>query len=156
MLLLSVNNFNWHGCYQACPSLGICAVVTAWVACIVMIASSRGVPFLLVSRDLATIGDSVLIGVTKDGIKFSTSGDIGSANISVRSVCNLFYWSWKMAIVHSMSHFYSCLNVDFGRTFRAFRVRCLSLAVLCDAGKTPVLWTSLRTSQSLTYRNRCP
>lgn len=35
-------------------------------------------------RDLATIGDSVLISVTKDGVKFSTSGDIGSANITVR------------------------------------------------------------------------
>lgn len=40
--------------------------------------------FTGLSRDLATIGDSVLISVTKDGIKFSTSGDIGSANINVR------------------------------------------------------------------------
>jgi proliferating cell nuclear antigen len=35
-------------------------------------------------RDLATIGDSVLISVTKDGVKFSTSGDIGSANVTLR------------------------------------------------------------------------
>ena len=36
------------------------------------------------NRDLSTIGEAVLISVSKDGIKFSTSGDIGSANISVR------------------------------------------------------------------------
>ena len=35
-------------------------------------------------RDLSTIGDSVLISVTKDGVKFSTSGDIGSANVTIR------------------------------------------------------------------------
>ena len=35
-------------------------------------------------RDLASIGDTVLISVTKDGVKFSTSGDIGSANITIR------------------------------------------------------------------------
>ena len=38
-------------------------------------------------RDLSTIGDSVLISVTKDGVKFSTSGDIGSANVTIR--CDL-------------------------------------------------------------------
>ena len=36
-------------------------------------------------RDLSSIGDTVLISVTKDGVKFSTSGDIGSANITIRS-----------------------------------------------------------------------
>ncbi|KAH0445270.1 hypothetical protein IEQ34_025523 [Dendrobium chrysotoxum] len=37
-------------------------------------------------RDLSGIGDTVAISVTKDGIKFSTNGDIGSANITVRCV----------------------------------------------------------------------
>ena len=36
------------------------------------------------SRDLSTIGDTVLIAVTKDGVRFSTNGDIGSANVTVR------------------------------------------------------------------------
>ena len=40
--------------------------------------------FRVPCRDLAPIGDTVVISVTKDGIKFSTSGDIGSANITVR------------------------------------------------------------------------
>lgn len=35
-------------------------------------------------RDLSSIGDTVAIGVTKDGVRFSTQGDIGSANITVR------------------------------------------------------------------------
>ena len=38
----------------------------------------------IVCRDLSGIGDSVVISVTKDGIKFSTNGDIGKANITVR------------------------------------------------------------------------
>eukprot|EP00271_Cylindrocystis_brebissonii_P022065 TRINITY_DN8271_c0_g1_i1.p1 TRINITY_DN8271_c0_g1~~TRINITY_DN8271_c0_g1_i1.p1 ORF type:complete len:263 (-),score=61.09 TRINITY_DN8271_c0_g1_i1:866-1654(-) len=40
--------------------------------------------FLRICRDLATIGDTVVIGVTKEGVKFSTSGDIGTANIICR------------------------------------------------------------------------
>ena len=35
-------------------------------------------------RDLTSIGDTVLISVTKDGVKFSTNGEIGSANITIR------------------------------------------------------------------------
>lgn len=35
-------------------------------------------------RDLSTIGDTVLIAVTKDGVRFSTTGDIGSANVTLR------------------------------------------------------------------------
>lgn len=35
-------------------------------------------------RDLASIGDTVSISATKEGIKFSTSGDIGTANITLR------------------------------------------------------------------------
>ncbi|KAK9845702.1 hypothetical protein WJX81_000064 [Elliptochloris bilobata] len=40
--------------------------------------------FQRICKDLASIGDTVLISVTKDGVKFSTSGDIGSANITIR------------------------------------------------------------------------
>lgn len=42
------------------------------------------VEFQRIVRDLSGIGDTVDIYVTKDGVKFSTSGDIGSANITVR------------------------------------------------------------------------
>lgn len=35
-------------------------------------------------RDLASIGDTVMISATKEGVKFSTSGDIGTANITLR------------------------------------------------------------------------
>uniref|UniRef100_A0A061R8G7 DNA sliding clamp PCNA n=1 Tax=Tetraselmis sp. GSL018 TaxID=582737 RepID=A0A061R8G7_9CHLO len=40
--------------------------------------------FQRICRDLASIGDTVNISVTKEGVKFSTSGDIGSANVSCR------------------------------------------------------------------------
>lgn len=34
--------------------------------------------FTRICRDLAQFGESIVIACTKDGIKFSTSGDIGS------------------------------------------------------------------------------
>merc|ERR1712216_762270 len=40
--------------------------------------------FARICRDLSSIGDTVGISVTKDGVKFSTTGDIGEANITVR------------------------------------------------------------------------
>jgi len=40
--------------------------------------------FQRICRDLSSIGDTVLISVTKEGIKFSVSGDIGSANVTCR------------------------------------------------------------------------
>lgn len=40
--------------------------------------------FQRIVKDLATLGDTVEISVTKDAVKFATSGDIGSANIMCR------------------------------------------------------------------------
>jgi len=40
--------------------------------------------FARICKDLSTIGDTVVISVTKEGVKFSTRGDIGSANIVCR------------------------------------------------------------------------
>ncbi|XP_024391672.1 proliferating cell nuclear antigen [Physcomitrium patens] len=40
--------------------------------------------FARICKDLSTIGDTVVISVTKEGVKFSTGGDIGSANIICR------------------------------------------------------------------------
>lgn len=40
--------------------------------------------FKRIVTELSTIGDTVNVSVTKDGIKFSTTGDIGSANITCR------------------------------------------------------------------------
>ncbi|WIA19744.1 hypothetical protein OEZ85_005664 [Tetradesmus obliquus] len=37
-----------------------------------------------ICRDLSSIGDTVVISATKDGVKFSSSGDVGTANITVR------------------------------------------------------------------------
>ncbi|XP_039013448.1 proliferating cell nuclear antigen-like [Hibiscus syriacus] len=40
--------------------------------------------FARVCKDLASLGDTVVISVTKEGVKFSTAGDIGTANIVLR------------------------------------------------------------------------
>ncbi|XP_020243736.1 proliferating cell nuclear antigen-like [Asparagus officinalis] len=40
--------------------------------------------FSRICKDLSSIGDTVVISVTKEGVKFSTRGDIGSANIVCR------------------------------------------------------------------------
>jgi len=40
--------------------------------------------FQRICRDLASIGESVIISANKDSVKFSTQGDIGSANITCR------------------------------------------------------------------------
>ncbi|KAJ4838629.1 hypothetical protein Tsubulata_027255 [Turnera subulata] len=40
--------------------------------------------FAKICKDLATIGDTVVISVTKEGVKFSTRGDTASANVVLR------------------------------------------------------------------------
>ncbi|CAM8961475.1 unnamed protein product [Rhodiola kirilowii] len=40
--------------------------------------------FARICKDLSSIGDTVVISVTKEGLKFSTRGDIGTANIVLR------------------------------------------------------------------------
>ncbi|XP_077226111.1 proliferating cell nuclear antigen-like [Tasmannia lanceolata] len=40
--------------------------------------------FARICKDLSTIGDTVVISVTKEGVKFSTRGDIGNANVVCR------------------------------------------------------------------------
>lgn len=40
--------------------------------------------FQRICRDLTQIGDSVLISVTKDGVRFKVSGDSGSGEVTLR------------------------------------------------------------------------
>ena len=47
-------------------------------ACVVKMPSKE---FMTTCRDLNTFGDTVLIGVTKEGIKFSVKGVMGSGNV---------------------------------------------------------------------------
>lgn len=49
--------------------------------CVVKMPSAE---FQRLCRDLSSIGDTVQITVTKEGVRFSTSGDIGSANVTCR------------------------------------------------------------------------
>lgn len=45
--------------------------------------------FQRICRDLSTLGDSVQLNVTKEGIKFSTSGDSGSGNVTLKPNTNV-------------------------------------------------------------------
>ena len=40
--------------------------------------------FQRICRDLSQIGDSVTIACTKNGVTFSTSGDIGNGKVNLR------------------------------------------------------------------------
>ncbi|KFK32335.1 hypothetical protein AALP_AA6G228400 [Arabis alpina] len=40
--------------------------------------------FSRICKDLSSIGDTVVISVRKEGVKFSTTGDIGTANVVLR------------------------------------------------------------------------
>lgn len=40
--------------------------------------------FQNISRDLLSLGDTVFIACTKEGIRFSVSGDIGNGNVTLR------------------------------------------------------------------------
>jgi proliferating cell nuclear antigen len=50
--------------------------------CVVRMPSSE---FQKICRDLGAIGDTVVISATKEGIKFSVTGDIGSGDMTLRS-----------------------------------------------------------------------
>lgn len=45
--------------------------------------------FQRICRDLATIGDSVTVTCTKEGIKFSTQGEQGNGNISLKQTASI-------------------------------------------------------------------
>ena len=40
--------------------------------------------FARICRDLSQFGESIVIACTKEGVKFSAAGEIGTANIKVR------------------------------------------------------------------------
>lgn len=75
--------------YAQPPQAALCAIPTACAFLLRTLTSDLHLNHLkiqlpLCCRDLSSIGETVAISVTKDGVKFSTSGDIGSANITVR------------------------------------------------------------------------
>ncbi|XP_044743663.1 proliferating cell nuclear antigen [Chrysoperla carnea] len=49
-------------------------------ACVIRLPSAE---FARICRDLSQFGESVVIGCTKEGVKFSATGDIGNANIKL-------------------------------------------------------------------------
>lgn len=55
-------------------------------SCIVKMPSAE---FQRVCRDLSQIGESVVICCTKEGVKFSASGDLGTGNIKLAQTANV-------------------------------------------------------------------
>lgn len=47
------------------------------------------VEFARICRDMAQFGESVVISCTKEGVKFSAAGDIGSANIKLAQTASV-------------------------------------------------------------------
>lgn len=57
-------------------------------SCIINMPSGE---FARICRDLSQFGESIVITCTKEGVKFSASGDIGTANVKVRSYNHALY-----------------------------------------------------------------
>ncbi|XP_067001349.1 proliferating cell nuclear antigen [Anabrus simplex] len=55
-------------------------------SCIVKMPSTE---FARICRDLSQFGESVVISCSKEGVKFSSAGDIGSANIKLAQTANV-------------------------------------------------------------------
>lgn len=47
------------------------------------------VEFARICRDMSQFGESMVISCTKEGVKFSAAGDIGSANIKLAQTANV-------------------------------------------------------------------
>ncbi|XP_058093838.1 uncharacterized protein LOC131239920 isoform X2 [Magnolia sinica] len=62
--------------------------------------------FSRICKDLSSIGDTVVISVAKEGVKFSTRGDIGTANI----VCQQGLQNHQAESVEVRSKLESCVN----------------------------------------------
>lgn len=55
-------------------------------SCVIKLPSSE---FQRICRDLSQIGDSVIICCTKEGVKFSATGDLGTGNIKLAQTANV-------------------------------------------------------------------
>lgn len=55
-------------------------------SCVIKLPSAE---FQRICRDLSQIGDSVIICCTKEGVKFSATGDLGTGNIKLAQTANV-------------------------------------------------------------------
>jgi len=55
-------------------------------ACVVHLPAAE---FARICRDLSQFGESIIISCTKEGVKFSSVGDVGSANIKLAQTSNV-------------------------------------------------------------------
>ncbi|KAG8337458.1 proliferating cell nuclear antigen [Homalodisca vitripennis] len=55
-------------------------------SCLIKLPSAE---FARICKDLSQFGESVVISCTKEGVKFSTAGDIGAANVKLAQTSNV-------------------------------------------------------------------
>lgn len=54
-------------------------------SCVIRMPSAE---FAKICRDLSQFGESIVISCTKDGVRFSSGGDIGTANVKIAQTVN--------------------------------------------------------------------
>ncbi|KAL7056733.1 hypothetical protein AAHC03_020659 [Spirometra sp. Aus1] len=96
-----------------------------------------------ICRDLGQIGDSVVISVAKDGVRFSSTGDLGSGNIKLAQTANADKpeesVSIEMSEAVSMTYSLHYFNI-FAKAAPLSSQVTLSLTenVPADSGRQPV------------------
>jgi hypothetical protein len=91
--------------------------------------------FKRIVTELSSIGDSVNVSVTKDGIKFSTTGDIGSANITCRQATSVD----KQAYSHLYASFQPSIVSDSCADIHTCIAQCCC-AFACWPVMAPLAW----------------
>merc|ERR1712151_38800 len=68
--------------------------------------------FQRICRDLSVLGDTCVISASKEGIKFSVSGDLGTGNITLRETS---YLCPEATLVHPIPALMSAMLTDRAR-----------------------------------------
>ncbi|XP_037069576.1 proliferating cell nuclear antigen-like [Pollicipes pollicipes] len=81
-------------------------------ACVVKMPAGE---FARICRDLSQFGDSIVISCSKQGVKFSASGDIGSANVKLAQSSNVDKEEEAVTIEmqEPVSFTYACRYLNF-------------------------------------------
>lgn len=96
--------------------------------------------FQRIVKDLATIGDTVEVSVTKDAVQFATSGDIGSANIMCRQnkTADKPEDSTEIDITEPVALTFALRYLNsFAKVWRAPRLWHFWPSAPCPAGQAP-------------------
>lgn len=70
----------------------LCSFVSSCSNVLCCALSCPAADYARIVKDLSTIGDTADISASKDAVKFSTSGDIGRANVTIRCATVAAAW----------------------------------------------------------------